>query len=299
MPTASSPAITASPSKTTQPPPPLSLSGQRSLNHCRNLNPKVELKNLINYSRAGDGHTSSVDSGMPDPIIASTSSSPILIDGFEEDAVLARSNFLHRAEVLRRRSRRVKQLARIYREYYWALMEELKIKYREYYWEYGKSPFQEDNEENNISNGNRVDSSLGNGENPNRNNLIGSSNVSNRCGVSTCKTKAMAMTRFCHAHILSDPKQKLYKACNYVIKSSPAGPILCGKPVLRSVVPSLCSPHMERADKHATRALKKAGLNVSSASKITPKFQVILVEFVNQIQNRRRSLKAAAALENS
>ncbi|VFQ82159.1 unnamed protein product [Cuscuta campestris] len=227
--------------------------------------------------------------------VSSPTTSPIPIDGFEEDALLARSKFLHRVEVLRRRSRRVKQLSRIYRDHYWALMEELKLKYREYYWEYGKSPFQEDNEENNISVPNGVDSALGTGENPNRNNLVGN-NFNNRCGVSTCKAKAMAMTRFCHSHILSDPKQKLYKACNFTIKSSPTQ-IHCRKPVLRSVVPSLCSPHMEKADKYATRALKREGLNIPSAIKVAPKLQVIIVEFLSQIQNRRRSLKAA--LDNS
>nr|GMC72101.1 INO80 complex subunit D-like [Ipomoea batatas]GME17124.1 INO80 complex subunit D-like [Ipomoea batatas] len=227
---------------------------------------------------------------MPEPIsipnnslarnaISSSTSPPILIDGREEDVVLARSKVLHRMEVLRRRSRRIKQLSQIYRDYYWALMEEVKL-----------------NEENNISNANHVDSALGTGENPNCNTLI-SNNGSNKCGVCNCKSKAMALTRFCHMHILSDPRQKLYKPCSYSIKSSPTGPILCGKPVLRSMVPCLCSPHLEKADKYATRALKKAGLNISSTSKLAPKFHVIVAEYVNQIQNRRRALKAAS--ENS
>ncbi|KAK8709089.1 hypothetical protein V6N13_060119 [Hibiscus sabdariffa] len=61
------------------------------------------------------------------------------------------------------------------------------------------------------------------------------------CSFVGCKFKAMALTRFCHLHILSDSNQKLYKACTYVIKSAHAGPITCGKPILRSAIPSLCT----------------------------------------------------------
>nr|GMD13120.1 INO80 complex subunit D-like [Ipomoea batatas] len=212
--------------------------------------------------KAGPVTPKSLHSSMPDAVSMANNSlpgntvspSPILIDGCEEDAVLARSKFLHRMEVLRRRSRRVKQLTRIYRDHYWALMEEVKLKYREYYWD-------------------------------------------NKCGIITCKSKAMALTRFCHAHILSDPNQKLYKACNYVKKTTATGPMFCGNPVLRSIVPSLCHTHLEMVDKYATRAFKKAGLNISSTTKFAPKLQVILVEYVNRIQNKRRALKAA--LENS
>lgn len=42
-----------------------------------------------------------------------------------------------------------------------------------------------------------------------------------------------------------------------------------------------------------TRALKKAGLNVSNTSKLAPKFHVIGAEYVNQIQNRRRAAQKA------
>nr|GLL31737.1 INO80 complex subunit D-like [Ipomoea trifida]GMD19307.1 INO80 complex subunit D-like [Ipomoea batatas] len=249
--------------------------------------------------KAGPVTPKSLNSTMPDAVSMANNSlpgntvspSPILIDGCEEDAVLARSKFLHRMEVLRRRSRRVKQLTRIYRDHYWALMEEVKLKYREYYWEYGISPFLEDNEENNIA-------ITGTGENPNPNPNLNSNNpISNKCGIITCKSKAMALTRFCHAHILSDPNQKLYKACNYVKKTTATGPMFCGNPVLRSIVPSLCHTHLEMVDKYATRAFKKAGLNISSTTKFAPKLQVILVEYVNRIQNKRRALKAA--LENS
>uniref|UniRef100_A0A5B7BDB2 KAT8 regulatory NSL complex subunit 2 n=1 Tax=Davidia involucrata TaxID=16924 RepID=A0A5B7BDB2_DAVIN len=222
---------------------------------------------------------------------ASSASTAMAIDGSDEDSALSKSEFLTRQEVLKRRSRRLKQLARVYRDHYWSLTEELKLKHREYYWEYGKSPFQDDED---IENLDRKNSTLGTGEDANTNNNgsklgLGMGVIANRCVVNGCKLKAMALTRFCHSHILSDAQQKLYRGCNYVTKSSPAGPIFCMKPILRSTVPSLCTLHLQKAEKHVTRALKKAGLNVTSTSKLAPKFHVIVAEFVRQIQTKRRS----------
>jgi hypothetical protein len=77
----------------------------------------------------------------------------------------------------------------------------------------------------------------------------------------------------------------------FSISSAQAGPITCGKPILRSTVPSLCSVHFQKAQKHVTRALKKAGLNVSSSSKLAPKFHVIVTEYVCHIQTKRRAAK--------
>ncbi|KAJ8565323.1 hypothetical protein K7X08_007899 [Anisodus acutangulus] len=275
---------------------PQSTTAAAAANHRQgNLNPnfspnKIDLKPPNNFNRATtNSRISSIQADMPDPN-SSTASRPsssnyltptIKIDGYEEDAILARSKFLTRMEVLKRRLRRTKQLQRIYRDCYWSLMEEVKLKHREYCWKFGMSAFQEDEDKNN------KDGTLGTGEN--------NSNVvnSNTCGVHGCKSKAMALTRFCHMHILSDSKQKLYKACNYAIKSSPTGPILCGKPILRSTVPSYCSLHFQKAEKHVTRALKKAGLNVSNTSKLAPKFHVIVAEYISQIQNRRRAAQKA------
>lgn len=73
--------------------------------------------------------------------------------------------------------------------------------------------------------------------------------------------------------------------------SSPTGPILCGKPILRSAVPSYCALHFQKAEKHVARALKKAGLN--STSKLAPKFHVVVAEYVRQIQNKRRAAQKA------
>ncbi|KAJ8574289.1 hypothetical protein K7X08_026094 [Anisodus acutangulus] len=271
-----------------------STSNQRQVIHNSNINPnKIDLKppnNFNNRATTTNSRFSSLESDIPDlnsstrPAFSSNSLIPMIkVDGYEEDAILARSKFLTRMEVLKRRHRRTKQLQRIYRDCYWSLMEEVKLKHREYCWKFGASTFQEDEDKSN------KDGALGTGEN--NSNAVNS----NTCGVHGCKLKAMALTKFCHMHILSDSKQKLYKACNYAIKSSPTGPILCGKPILRSTVPSYCSLHFQKAEKHMTRALKKAGLNVSNTSKLAPKFHVIVAEYVSQIQNRRR----AAALENA
>jgi KAT8 regulatory NSL complex subunit 2 len=133
---------------------------------------------------------------------------PMTIDGAEEDQILSNSSVLTRREVLTRRLRRVKQLTRSYRRHYWALMGEVKTKYREYCWTYGKSPFKDDEENLNGA----VLGETGNGTENNEDFI--------RCGYSGCKSKAMALTRFCHTHILSDSKQKLYRGCTAVAKKS-------------------------------------------------------------------------------
>ena len=147
--------------------------------------------------------------------------SPMVIDGSDQDLALSKSQFLTREEVLRRRLRHVKQLSRCYRGYYWALMEELKSKFREYYWVYGKSPFKEDHkvrrtEGTGVAEEN-VDTNKGN-----QKGVLGSEGGAGddivRCAASGCKTKAMALTRYCYNHILSDPKQVLYRGCNTVAK---------------------------------------------------------------------------------
>ncbi|XP_054805394.1 uncharacterized protein LOC129308335 [Prosopis cineraria] len=221
---------------------------------------------------------------IPNPTV---SSSPFTIS--HENLSLSRASYLTRHELLKRRFHYLSQLSKCYRDLYWALMEDLKTQYREYSWEYGLSPFRE---------GNMQERERGNFEGNGENNDCNGSNsravldvVNNqRCAFVGCKLKAMPLTSFCHLHILSDCKQKLYKACNYVIKSAQAGPITCGKPILRSTTPSLCNVHFQKAQKHLTRTLKKAGLNNSLACKQAPKFHVIVAEYVRQIQMRRRQL---------
>ncbi|KAL9323773.1 hypothetical protein ACSQ67_008630 [Phaseolus vulgaris] len=138
---------------------------------------------------------------------ASSPQLPVTVDGADEDAALAKSRFLTRKEVIQRRLRRVRQLRRCYRTHYWTLLEELRSKYRDYSWTYGKSPFKEDHNESENGNPNGVVNGVGGGED-----VV-------RCRFSGCKTKAMAMTKYCHAHILSDSKQKLYQGCRAVAKN--------------------------------------------------------------------------------
>ncbi|PPS20352.1 hypothetical protein GOBAR_AA00241 [Gossypium barbadense] len=199
----------------------------------------------------------------------------ITIDGTDEDLALSKSDYLSRQEVLRRRSRRVKQLARLYKAHYWSLMEELKRKHKEYYWLYGKSPFKEDEKKN--------------GEQNDENNKLGLG-FQLKCQISDCKDKAMALTRFCHKHILKDTNQILYRGCNFPIKGQ-----LCKKPILRSINPPHCPVHAQAAEKHLQRALKRAGLNVSSPSKLAPKLHVVVAEYVRQIQSKRREAQRKSA----
>ncbi|XP_042483116.1 INO80 complex subunit D-like [Macadamia integrifolia] len=260
---------------------------------------KKDLISSLPFEQLGNPSTSS-DTEDKNPNINPTqfvdsdmaANTALTIDGAEEDSILCDSKFLTREEVIRRRSRRVKQLARFYKDHYWALMEDLRVKYREYYWKYGKSPFKEEEAKEN-GGGGGVE---GSGEN-NRSTLgIGENNndvKNNRCAFTGCKAKAMALTNYCHPHILSDSKQKLYKPCTYVVKSSQTGPVLCGKPTLRSTVPVLCTIHFQKAQKHLTRALKKAGLNISSPSSLSPKLHPIIAESVRQIQAKRRAARRA------
>ncbi|KAG2696945.1 hypothetical protein I3760_07G083900 [Carya illinoinensis] len=235
-----------------------------------------------------------MDDSRPSPSSPSPPPSPFRVADSDLDAPLSTAEFLTRQEVLKRRSRRAKQLATCYKAHYWALMEELKDKHKEYYWMYGKSPYKEEDEEEN---------EVGNDGNCRKREVAGGNEEEvlktieiRRCEVTGCKAKAMALTKYCHAHILSDSKQKLYRGCSYCIKSTQTGPILCCKPVLRSTVPLLCSTHMQVAEKHLIRGLKRAGLNIYSTKKLAPKFHILVTEFVRQIQTKRRAaLKATVA----
>ncbi|KAJ4840365.1 hypothetical protein Tsubulata_021375 [Turnera subulata] len=240
--------------------------------------------------------TQTTTNNVSNPNPSSASAPPITPS--IQDQYLSRATHLTRQELLNRRSHSLRQLSRCYRDHYWALMEELKIQYREYYWKFGMSPFKEDhqqrddlgllergasgdgnNNNNNNNNTNHIMEVTGENNNSGSSHVNGSSSLdlktNHRCLFVGCKLKAMALTSFCHLHILSDSKQKLYKPCGYVIK--------------RSSAPSLCSVHFQKAQKHVTRALKKAGLNVSSSSKLAPKFHVIVAEYVRQIQTKRRA----------
>ncbi|KAE9590192.1 hypothetical protein Lal_00027897 [Lupinus albus] len=203
----------------------------------------------------------------------STQPHPMAVDGADHDSALSKSRFLTREELIRRRLRRVRQLSRLYRDHYWALMEELRSKYRDYCWNFGKSPFIYNN----------------NNENENRNDVVLDDDII-RCRFSGCKSKAMALTTFCHAHILSDPKQKLYMGCRTVAKNLPTGPSFCNKPVLKSMVPPACATHYDLGTRCLVRALRKSGLGNTFPTnhKTNLKLHVLTSEFVRQIQNKRK-----------
>ncbi|XP_073098497.1 uncharacterized protein [Elaeis guineensis] len=136
------------------------------------------------------------------------------VDGATEDAALLQAEILSREEVLRRRSRRVKQLERCYRRQYWALAEEFRAKHREYCWTFGVRPLEEGG-----GPGLGKDASpAAAGREGSRENGVAWKGFGSRCGFAGCRSRAMPLTRFCHPHILSDGRQTLYKACTFVVK---------------------------------------------------------------------------------
>ncbi|ESQ36331.1 hypothetical protein EUTSA_v10008336mg [Eutrema salsugineum] len=236
----------------------------------------------------------------------STSNSPISMA--VEDQIFGRSTHLTRPELLRRRSHNLKQLARCYRDHYWALMEDLKAQHREYYWKYGVSPFKEENHQQNKRRKVGIDENAaveGSGDNDNNNG--GSNGFKNdlnpnrncvACG-NGCKSKAMPLTNYCQLHILSDKKQKLYTSCTYVNKRAQSKAITCPKPTLASTVPALCNVHFQKAQKDVARALKDAGHNASSTSRPPPKLHDIVAAFVHHIQAKRKDLRREGKLKSS
>ncbi|XP_006294593.2 INO80 complex subunit D [Capsella rubella] len=242
-------------------------------------------------------------------VLPSTSDSPITMS--QEDEILARSSHLTRPELLRRRSHNLKQLAKCYRDNYWALMEDLKAQHRDYWWKYGVSPFKDEHSQSNkrrrigpdgeTGDGDAVEGSGDNGTNNDGGNGVKTDQYANsNCGscMYGCKAKAMALTKYCQLHILKDSKQKLYTGCTNVIKRAPAGPLLCGKPTLASTVPALCNMHFQKSQKLVAKALKDAGHNVSSTSRPPPKLHVIVAAFVHHIQAKRKNPQMEGKLKS-
>lgn len=145
-----------------------------------------------------------------EPVSPPNPSPEMLSSEWEGGSVLREAAALSREEVLRRRSKRLQRLEAVYRKQYWALMEEMKNKHREYCWEHGKSPLEEEEGEDRNIEG-EADLGLGLGL---------ETGERKRCFFYGCKTKAMPLTKFCHQHILSDPKQTLYKQCAFVKRYS-------------------------------------------------------------------------------
>ncbi|XP_008791758.2 INO80 complex subunit D isoform X2 [Phoenix dactylifera] len=212
----------------------------------------------------------------------------VVVEGAEEDEVLRDAGALSREDVLRRRLRRVRQLERLYRRKYWALMDELRVRHRDYYWVFGLSPVEEEGRGRGSDDGGM---GLGLGFRKGKSNNNGGVEEK-RCAFSGCKTKPMPLTSYCHSHILSDSKQTLYKPCSYVIRSPQHGQVVCGKPILRATMPSLCHVHYQKIQRNISQALKRAGLHTPCSSRPAPKFNVLIAECVRQIQARRETLDA-------
>ncbi|WVY93010.1 hypothetical protein V8G54_032098 [Vigna mungo] len=187
------------------------------------------------------------------------------------NSTLSTASHISRSELLKRRFQNLKRLSKCYRDLYWQLMEQVKTLYRHYLYHYALNPF--------------------------------SHFHFPTCSFLGCNLKPMPFTSFCHFHILSDSNQKLYKPCNYLIKGiemdsadpavsydqfAEAGSITCGKPILRSMVPALCTVHSHKAQKQLARALKRNSRNISSTTNIAPKFHALVSEYVKHIQARRK-----------
>ena len=101
----------------------------------------------------------------------------------------ATAEALTREEVLRRRRRRAARLLAAYRRLYWAMAEEVRAQHRQYVWELGCSPLEAEQPAAG------PEAKPGPAAVPRR----------KKCGVTGCKVRAMAMAKYCHYHILSDP----------------------------------------------------------------------------------------------
>eukprot|EP00249_Psilotum_nudum_P019994 c27512_g1_i3 orf=605-1552(-) len=235
----------------------------------------------------------------------------LVLDGAKEDEILQGADALTEEEVARRRVRRVRQLIKLYRMHYWALMEELRAKYRIFYLRNGKSGWRDEAE---ISEKERegvfhvpeqggndtVRTKLEEGGTKVLHAPERAANESMRCSYQGCKAKPLALSSFCFSHIVFDARQQLYKPCTYISRSGQNGPLTCGKPVLRAMVPSFCPTHFQQAQKQAARSFKKSGLGVStSTSKPALKLHLIVAEYVRLIQITRRNTVCDSALKST
>ena len=193
----------------------------------------------------------------------------------------ATAEALTREEVLRRRRRRAARLLAAYRRLYWAMAEEVRAQHRQYVWELGCSPLEAEQPAAG------PEAKPGPAAVPRR----------KKCGVTGCKVRAMAMAKYCHYHILSDPNQVLYKGCGHIMIMSGAqiGKSTHNTPILKASVPSLCNVHLQRSQKNISQAYKIVGFNPPPTGQISPDFSVLVAECVRQIQATRRESRSATA----
>ncbi|VAI41242.1 unnamed protein product [Triticum turgidum subsp. durum] len=195
----------------------------------------------------------------------------------------ATAEALTREEVLRRRRRRAARLLAAYRRLYWAMAEEVRARHRQYVWELGCSPLEAEQPlPATASEAKPAPAAV-----PRR----------KKCGITGCKVRAMAMAKYCHYHILSDPNQVLYKGCGHIMVKSGAqiGKSTHNTPILKASVPSLCNVHLQRSQKNISQAYKIVGFNPPPTGQISPDFSVLVAECVRQIQATRRESRSATA----
>uniref|UniRef100_J3NCB1 KAT8 regulatory NSL complex subunit 2 n=1 Tax=Oryza brachyantha TaxID=4533 RepID=J3NCB1_ORYBR len=192
-------------------------------------------------------------------------------------------------EVIRRRRRRLLQLCSLYRAQLWALADELSARHAEYWWEHGASPIVAPGAGNAVGDGGAP---LPLPLPPAVNGGVRAGSAAGRAGclAANCGAKAMPLTSYCFDHILSDPKQRLYKPCAFVTKRSgmQSDVTTCGKPALTGITPLRCSEHDPKSQRLFINALKKVGIDLPLTSKSVPKLSLLICESVRQIQMKRR-----------
>jgi len=156
-----------------------------------------------------------------------------LAAGAKEDEVLQHAEALTIEEVVRRRSRRVRQLMKLYKAQYWGLLEEMRSKYRRFYLRHGKSGWRDDTESGEQQRGGGDDGEAaiygreregvspsgtegGGMREPHAPERTGSETL--RCGAQGCLAKPLPLSIFCYEHILLEPRQRLYRPCSFVVR---------------------------------------------------------------------------------
>ncbi len=156
-----------------------------------------------------------------------------LAAGAKQDEVLQHAEALTIEEVVRRRSRRVRQLMKLYKAQYWGLLEEMRSKYRRFYLRHGKSGWRDDTESGEQQRGGGDDGEAamyareregvspsgtegGGMREPHAPERTGSETL--RCGAQGCLAKPLPLSIFCYEHILLEPRQRLYRPCSFVVR---------------------------------------------------------------------------------
>eukprot|EP00897_Mesotaenium_endlicherianum_P008389 jgi/Mesen1/7579/ME000392S06840 len=168
---------------------------------------------------------------------------------------------------------------KVYRAQYWTLLEEMRSKYRRFYLRNGRGGWREgpegDGSQQLLMPPAAAAAAAAATALPLRGAAARSephapdkpANVTLHCAApGPCLAKPLALSVFCLAHVLLEPRQKLYKPCMFPAAAARGGAggggggasATCGRPVLSAVVPQMCQEHQEKAQKQAARAAKRA-----------------------------------------